>query len=656
MSDNLIISQDDSYNDDDINPINRVINPISTIPYILSQFSWIIFIGFFIASGFIFPRYHPSQLFISETIDKPWNSSKDPIIFTHASDIHLSIADASKIITTRALINSMKFYKSDFNLISGDMVDSYGKKAWPKIGHQVEEDWIRWRKIVEVETRGYDFPIIDLAGNHEMWGIDDPLGPHNLFLDYSFTYNRNNTKTLRDFHVKTIRTHNLTFLLINLYRFPSVHPPYIYWGHPSREILDEIEDEIDKIKEPKFYVVCHYPIDHCWWIKSSRGHTFEQIMQNQRIFAYFTGHYHPLFPQVVHHGQGAVEYVGPGAYQFKAFGLVTIDNDRFVYHYISLEEPPSMYFITNPIPIEQMSSHQKFSEMKTELRVLAYEGSPETVLKVKGAVEGQMKYERTLPNGAHLFTLPLEFELNGIYTVNIIGENCNISRTFYIGSAFMGEKEVAVCAQRGLLFLKIAAIPIFLCLFWILFPYKMHKAEPNGYDEVIGLKGWLKCIFLSPSILRRRIQQLPDMIRYLLFAFLLYPLFLPNHFFKPIYGFHGCSFLCFIIINKTILYDEWALHMTLFYLLGVIIPSTILASSFQLFKSNHPIFYFNAFFAFAMFCGINVVNYRWTGESVIVPNLFFNPTFVIIPTIIYTTLFLRLFYRKPRNNSKTSYE
>lgn len=648
MSDDLIISQDNSDNSEEYNPIKRIQAPINIIPYFLSQFSWFFLIGLFIASGFIFPRYRSAQLFISETIDTPWNSSKDPLIFTHSSDIHLSVADPSKVITTRALINSMKFYKSDFNLISGDMVDSYGKKAWPKIGHQVEEDWIRWKKIVEEETKGYNFTIIDLPGNHEMWGIDDPLGPHNLFLDYSYTYNRNNTKTLRDFHVKTIRTHNLTFLLINIYKFPSIHPPYIYWGHPSKEILDDIENEIENIKERKFYVVCHYPVDHSWWIKSSKGHTFEEIMQNERIIAYFTGHYHPLFPQIIHHGQGAVEYVGPGAYQFRAFAIVTIDNDRFVYHYINLEEPPAMYLITNPIPIEQISSHQKFAEMKTELRLLSYEGNPKTVLKVSGAVTGIMKYQRTLSNGADLFTFPLEFELNGVYTVKVTGQKCNLSRTFYVGPAHLGQKEVAVCSQRGLLFVKIASIPIFLCLFYILFPLKQRDAFFLNFSEKIGLKEWLECIFISPNILRKRILILPDMIRYLLFAFLLYPLFLPNHFFKPIYGLHGCSFLCFILIGNTIFYDEWALHMTLFYLIGVMIPATVLASSFQLFESKNPLFYFNVFLAAFAFFGVNIVNYRWAGESVIIPNMFINPTFVIIPLILYTTLYLKLFYKKTK--------
>ena len=118
--------------------------------YILSQFSWFFFIGAFVASGFVFPRYHPAQVFTSEKPTVHWDGAKDPIIFTHATDVHLSACEPLKVVNTRALIQNMVFYKANFNLISGDMVDSYGEKNWPKIGHQVPEDWSLWKKIFQL--------------------------------------------------------------------------------------------------------------------------------------------------------------------------------------------------------------------------------------------------------------------------------------------------------------------------------------------------------------------------------------------------------------------------------------------------------------------------------------------------------------------------
>ncbi|OHT14066.1 hypothetical protein TRFO_15572 [Tritrichomonas foetus] len=631
---------------------------VNSFAYLLSQYAWAAFIGFFIASGFIFPRYHPALVFTSNTPTKEWDISENPLIFSHATDIHLSFAEPLKIVNTRALINTMKIYKCDFNLISGDMVDSYGEKNWPKIGRQVTGDWELWKEIIEEETDRETFPIIDIAGNHDMWGIDDPLGKYNYFLDYSYTYNRSNTKTMKDFHVKTIVQNGLTFVLINTYKFPSIHPPYIYWSHPSKEILDDIEEEFERLKDQKFYVVCHYPVDHNWWIRSSKGHTFEEIMHDTRIIAYFSGHFHPLEAQIIHHGQGAVEFIGPGAYQFKAFGIVTIDNDRLVYHNIHLTKPPVKFLLTNPIPLDQVSSHQIFSQKKTELRVISY-ANKHVNLKVSGDVSGMMKFERKLPNGADLYSYPLELE-NGKYRVHITGDGCNITRDFVIGSTYKGVKEAAACYQRGLLFVKFAAIPIFLCLYYILCPFGQNKGllhhitskveswiEGNA-QKSFSISYLIYTIIFSPSLLRLRIQKLPKSIRYSMFFFLHYPLIFPIHFFKPIYGLHGWSFLCFIVIGKTIFYDEWALHMTIFFMLTIMIPATLLISSSKLFLMNHWIFKLNAFVSASLLIGISVVNYRWVGESVTVPNLFLNPTFVIIPAALYMSFYFILFRDKKR--------
>lgn len=98
-----------------------------------------------------------------------------------------------------------------------------------------------------------------------------------MFLDYSHTFNKTNTKTLKVFFVKTIRRENITWVLMNNYRFPTSHPHYIYWADPNRELLDIFEEAIENAGP--YYVVVHYTVDQNWCIKSSKGHTFEQIMQ-----------------------------------------------------------------------------------------------------------------------------------------------------------------------------------------------------------------------------------------------------------------------------------------------------------------------------------------------------------------------------------------
>ena len=605
---------------------------IHSIGLLLSQYGWFILCVLPIAYGFFFPSYHPSKVYTSKNATMAWNSSSLPTIFTHATDIHLAAVEPPKIINARYLLKSMKAYHADFNLITGDVVDSYGKVHWPKIGHQVREDWDLWHLLVEEDAD--NFEILDVAGNHDMWAIIDPLSDQNMFLDYSYTYTRNNTPTLHDFYVRTLVRHGITFVLVNQYRFPDVHPPYTYWAHPNKEFLDALEAEI-KNAGP-CYVVMHYPVDYNWNVRSSQGHTFEQIMQKENVEIIFSGHFHPYDPMIVHHGQGGVEYVGIGAYQMKGYGLVTIDNGRFVYTTIRLTEPETKYILTHPIPLEQLSSHQVFNENNTEIRLLSYESSNATIT-ITGSVNGIMNYSTTLPNGAHLYTYPLNVPV-GRHQITLTGDGCNITRTFYIGEQYRGEKDLVPCYKKGFLLLKLTSIPVYLLVLRIVFP--MRFAVFSSTEEWIEgkqsdrtLLHWVNCIFFGPFLLHQRVQQLPKSIRYILLAAVLYPLCGPNHIFKAIHGHIGYSFAGFVVIAGTILYDEWAVHMTYFYIMTILIPVIFYASSAK-FIGKSWVFYFNWGFSLLMWGLVQITNYRWCGESVIVPNLFLNPTFVIIPLIL----------------------
>lgn len=634
-----------------ISQMNNSDPKVNSVAYLLSQTLWLLCIFAFIGSGFLFQRYHPSNVYESYPIETKWNSSQDPKIFTHSADIHISVKEPEKIVNARSLVHSLKFYKASVNFITGDIVNSYNKKNPPKVGVQVADDWIKWRSIIEEETNSTNFKIIDIPGNHDTFSIDSATSPFNLFLNYSYAYNRENTKSTKEFNLKQMTINNLTFLLICPVKFPTPAPPYSYWVHPTKEMLDELEEVIEKISDQKIYILCHYPVDIHWWIKSSRGHTYEEIIQNEKIAAYFTGHFHPETTEIIHHLKGAIEFVVPAAFQYKKFGVITLDNNRLVYHTIDITAPPTKFLLTNPVPADQISSSTTFHETDTELRLISYLDDPDkkAVLTVSGAVNGVMKYNRTLENGADLYTFPLHLEKEGFYTVNITGEKCQITRRFYFGKSYKTKKSAACCYQRGLLFLKIASIPIFICLFIILFPFDClfskdlrminNDIECNNLD----LKEWIIIVFLNPFILQQRMSRIPKSVRYMLFFFLFYPLFFPHNFFKVIYGLHGCPILCFIIIGNNVFYDEWALHMTMFYFLLVLTPSVFILSSVKLYFEKHWIFYLNCVIDVIFMIGVSVINMRFVGESAIVPNLFINPTFVIIPVFIHLAAYLNIF-------------
>ena len=290
-------------------------NKESLLYILVSQFSWVLFSLSLVGFGFLFPKYYPAQTYYSAPAKEKWNSSKPPLVFTHISDIHVSYTEPKKIEAARFLFQTIKKYKPDLHLNTGDVIDNFERAHYPKLGYQIKEDWEAYKKVIDEEFS--DQEMLDVAGNHEMFAIDTPLSKENLYLDYSNTFNRSNTRNYNEYYCKKIIKHNLTFVLINEYRFPSCHPPYGYWAHPSRAQLDRIESVIESAGP--CIVLDHYTIDHNWGKKSSKGHSIEEIMQNKNINLILTGHLHTYNAMIIQHGQGGVEFVGIGAYQYKGF-------------------------------------------------------------------------------------------------------------------------------------------------------------------------------------------------------------------------------------------------------------------------------------------------------------------------------------------------
>jgi hypothetical protein len=380
--------------------MNRV-DRLRVIPFLVSQLGWIVWVFLPVLLAFLFPQMHPAKTYHSAA-GAPWNHDSDVVVFSHVTDIHLSSFDPNKAVGAIALFDFLAWYSPDFHLFTGDLIDGYAQRNWPRIGQQVPADWVLWRQLLS--HYGPNWTVIDVPGNHEMWAIDDPLGPQNNFLNNSQTYNRSNTQTFQKWVARIIRHLNFTFVLINNYRFPSAHPPYIYWPRPTREMLGYIEDAVDSAGQ--CWLLMHYPVDYHWGVRSQKGHTFEQIVQKPNVEVAFAGHFHPHDPMSIHHGQGAMEFVGCSISSNKAFAIVTVDNGHLVYHRIPLIRGPVKFLVTHPVPLEQISSHQVFDETLSEVRVLSWMRSRVTI-NCRGAVDGVLKYARTLRNGADLYTLPL---------------------------------------------------------------------------------------------------------------------------------------------------------------------------------------------------------------------------------------------------------
>ena len=172
---------------------------------------------------FLIPQYHSSKLFHSKKANSPFNTNYIPKILLHLTDIHMSQPLPIKSKSSIDFITSFIEYKPDLILTTGDLIDNFEHRSFQRLGQQCKQDWDVYnnsiRKLIS------KFTVVDVAGNHDVWSLDSATSENNLFLDYSFMFNRTNVKNNDDFIIKKVKILNLTFILFNDYRFPIPHPP-----------------------------------------------------------------------------------------------------------------------------------------------------------------------------------------------------------------------------------------------------------------------------------------------------------------------------------------------------------------------------------------------------------------------------------------------
>ena len=214
----------------------------NVIYFFISEYGWFLIIIIIVFFGFKFQYYHPPQTFYSKD-PKVWNSEYNPKIFMHMSDIHISFYLGYRTNGSTDYFSEFLDYNPNFIINSGDVVDSYEESYWPKVGSQWPGDWGIYNNTIKKNISKYK--IIDVAGNHDLFAVDSLFSKNNNFLDHSFIFNRTNVKTYDDFIIKKVNISNETFILYNEYIFPTTHPPYGVAPHPTRYILDLLENAVD---------------------------------------------------------------------------------------------------------------------------------------------------------------------------------------------------------------------------------------------------------------------------------------------------------------------------------------------------------------------------------------------------------------------------
>lgn len=629
----------------------------NVIFFFISEYAWLLVIALIIYLGFKYQYYHPAGTYYSKNSTEPWNSDYTPKIFMHLADIHISFFLGIRTNGSTDYLSEFLKYNPELILNSGDVVDNYEDSSWPKVGSQWSGDWGIYAGTIRKNLS--KFKNIDVAGNHDLFAVDSLFSKYNYYLDHSFTFNRTNIKTYDDFIIRKINLFNETFILYNEYIFPTTHPPYGVAPHPTRHMLDLLENEVDS--SDNCFILTHYQVDRNWFITSSKGNTYKEIVSKKNVKAIFTGHDHPSKTMIIHHGQGAVEFCSTPPFKGKAQGLITIDNGQMVYNSVIINNQTkrSLFFMSYPIPDDQLSSHHTFNYNASEIRIISYAEKPVN-LEVSGDITGMMDFKKKLPNGADLYTFPINLPY-GSYIIHVNGDGCNITRKFIIGNEFKGYKELSVCFLRSLLILRFCSIPLFIGIIIISFPWggnikiakeleyqiegrEHYKIEYYNIFKYLFL--FIELILLGPFIARERYRLINNSTKMYMLFFILYPLVFPNNIFKQIYGVNGYSFFVFIVIGNRIQYDEWALQVTFSYYFSIIFIHTIFLSGYKYysyFKCNRIIYIINSLLVFIFWIGGIYINIRFIGESIWWPYLFFTPIFVIIPIFLKYIIFFRTY-------------
>lgn len=570
---------------------------LKTSAYYISQYFWMLYIIGPLLITFLFQFKTDKIVIFSST--EHYNSSKDPVVFAHLTDIHINRLTPASVESFQHTVSLLKMYHPDFVVISGDITDNYEPPSNPRYGDEIEENWqIYQREISNIS----DIPIVEVAGNHDQFGVKGVFSHKNFIMNYSRTYNVNNTKSESDYAVRsyTVGRSNTTIIGINPFEFPTGHPPLLFFMKYSQQVLDQLSIEIEK--NDKSFIISHYPVGTIHSESSSQGYKFQEIFgRNKKVTAYLTGHTHPKTPQIFHHGKGILEIIGPSNYYASKFGLVTIDNDFISWSTIDLTNPVNGV-ISYPVPKAQISMQTIFNDFtNTEIRVVMFSNRHDHQIefnitneeKTKQVFNGKLNYNREIVEGKQvLYTFPMKdcIKTAGTYEMTFSGD-FNGSIEFFVGDMIVTGNEVMPTLSNTRNFLFVTFPVFFLILLIITFVSPCGEEQTSMFETVEDWietsygdsDHWIVVSLLGFLLVRCRFQRTPILLRLFVFFSVVFSVVGPIFLFETedlvgyisVYGYY---------INNKAYSADFGLFFAYFYLLLVVLPMVVMCSSLSVKK------------------------------------------------------------------------
>lgn len=615
--------------------------------YLVSQYLYLALICLIFLIPFNISTSHTTSSFTSRSPKDKYNETLYPDYFAHISDVHVNHKYPERTEVFLTVLSQVEALNPMLSFITGDLADDFTHEKHPMAyGTQQKADHDLYNDLTKKYPKD---KFIDLAGNHDEYGI----------LSYDSTehnYRKYHDVSLEEFQLNVINYKlrsgkNVKYVLYNPYNYPTGHAPFLFWPYPSNSLLNRMESTLSSISdEEEVIAMNHYPINLLLDLhKSNDGNTMKKILKNGKVSYHLSGHNHPKKALMQHHKETLLEVVGADVKTHKKYGIFTFDNERFVYHHIDSTKP-NYLLITNPVPKDQLTSKQIFNERDAPIRALVFvnkEDSPD--LTITGDVEGTMKctditnlkgnlvnesesnlsmwscsYPASLSDGYH------HIEIHGSYSKSL---------DFYIGDQMKGYRE-KVYSHSLVWQFPMSFIVGVIFLFIIVSPYHLKEEFSHYYmDWLEGDDGnyWKFTIFAGFLTIKMRLSRLPKWIQYLLFVLALYTLFGPLALVK-VEKKVGIIFWYGMAIDSSASYALWGQMYATFYILFVMIPMIVLASSMTL--QFHWCLIIDYIFVFATFCGNLYIIYRYLSESVSLPYCSFAPGLFLIPIFVYIMLII----------------
>ncbi|KAK3909132.1 Transmembrane protein 62 [Frankliniella fusca] len=515
------------------------------------------------------------------------NSPDNLMWFLQVSDTHISIfRDPTRLSDLHSFCRlTIPAIRPSVILASGDLTDA---KAADNMGSaQYEQEWIRYRNLIDKCNLGDHTPWLDIRGNHDSFNIPDA----NSTLNYYYKYSEQGKKYPRSYLYQLSKGKTkYSFLAVDASLAPGPRRPFNFVGLLNTQESNHIKNLMKQIEvSGSNYTVWfgHYPTS-C--ILSSGSEDIRSLIGKQpQSLVYLCGHFHTFGGAVPNmytlQKKGFLELELGDWMDNRLFRLLAIDHGLLSFIDLKHGEWPAI-LVTNPKhALYHITGRepQNLIVSSTHVRILVFSLDKIQLVQVQFN-DGQWL------NATHekdaLYTVawtPKSFA-SGIHymhvkAVDVTGRHRIITHPFSIDGtrlSFNFLPRFVLMSSISTVFQVLFGTILFLCVVPLCITKYMHhqvraKKMERPRFRVPYFNLWLRRIWVLASV---------DRIFYPLTIYAVYLTFGPWSIGAIIEGHIGVIFAWGIIVNGAYLPGSFTFAYGFLQLLLVQLPLTILLSCY----------------------------------------------------------------------------